>query len=103
MLKIYKVHNYVSIDGAPWREVIWGSFAPTEKRTSNEPLETEYPLHNASFEDTYEYLQNNDLDGLNRSTTYWRERPRVWVRYKDAWDTVSFKHFNTISYKREYK
>ena len=102
MLKVYKVYNYVSVDGADWREVICGTFAPTEKKTSSESLETEYILHDASFDKAYEYLRNNDLDGLGRSTTYWREKPIIWVRYDDAWDTVSYKHFNTISYKREY-
>ena len=103
MLKIYKVHNYVSIDGADWREVVWSWYMPTEKKASSEPIKTEYFLNNASFEEAYAYLQNSPLDGLGPSTTYWREKPRIWVRYDDAWDTVSYKHFNTISYKREYK
>ena len=76
---------------------------PTEKKASSEPIKTEYFLNNASFEEAYAYLQNSPLDGLGPSTTYWREKPRIWVRYDDAWDTVSYKHFNTISYKREYK
>ena len=103
MLKIYKVHNYVSIDGADWREVVWSWYMPIEKKVSSEPIKTEYFLNNASFEEAYAYLQNSPLDGLGPSTTYWREKPRIWVRYDDAWDTVSYKHFNTISYKREYK
>ena len=103
MLKVYRVYNYVSIDGAEWREVIWGWCDPTKTKVSDEPLDTEYLLHNTSFDDAYEYLQNNELDGLGIDTTYWKEKPIIWVRYEDAWDTVSYKRFNTISYKREYK
>lgn len=103
MLKIYKVRNYVSIDGADWRKVVWSWFIPTECKTSDEPLETEYILCDASFDKAREYLQNNDLDGMFNSNTYWRETPIICVRYDDAQDIVNYKHFNTISYKTEYE
>ena len=103
MLKVYKVHNYVSIDGDDWREVVWSWFIPTKCKTSSELLETEYRLHNASFNEAREYLQSNELDGIGNSSTYWRKKPIVWVRYDDARDIVNYRHFNTISYKTEYK
>lgn len=103
MLKVYKVHNYVSIDGDDWREVVWSWFIPTKCKTSSELLETEYRLHNASFNEAREYLQSNELDGIDNSSTYWRKKPIVWVRYDDARDIVNYRYFNTISYKTEYK
>ena len=103
MLKVYKIHNYVSIDGSDWREVIWSWCGPIQKITSNEPPETEYLLNCETFDRAYEYLQNNELDGLGPSTTFWIDRPTIWVRYDDAYDTVSYRRFNTISYKREYE
>lgn len=102
MLKIYKVHNYISINNSDWREVIWSWFGPIKKRTADEPLETKCLLHDVSFDEACEYLCNNELDGLGVGATFWRNKPTIWARYADAQDVVSYRHFNTISYKREY-
>ena len=103
MLKVYKVRNYVSIDGADWRRVVWSWFISTECKTSDEPLKTEHILCDASFDDAREYINNNELDGVTNDSTFWRQKPIICVRYYDAYELVSYKHLNTISYKREYE
>lgn len=103
MLKIYEVRNYVSVDGADWRQVVWSWFGPTECMATSEDVDTKHKLCEASFDEAYEHLQNSPLDGLYIDKTFWRERPIINIRYQDAREIVSYKHFEAISYKIEFK
>lgn len=98
MLKVYHIHDYISIDGSEWREV--GGYG--EKAIDGDP-ETELRLDNASFAEAYEYLTQYLLCGLYINTTFFRKKPTIEVSYNDAWDNVVYRHFDTISYKREYE
>jgi hypothetical protein len=97
MLKIYNIINYVSIDGAKWREVGSDTIA------SEEELETKLMMENLSFNEAREYLSNNHLDGIKNDNTFFRKRPTIKVNYYDAWDPVEYRYFNTISYKTTVK
>ena len=103
MLKVYKVHNYVSIDGAPWREVVWSWFGPIECKTTDKELNGENMLCHTSFDEAYAYLKNSPLDGLYASETFWRCKPRIGIRYRDTCDIVYYNHFDTISYNIIYE
>ena len=103
MLKVYKVHNYVSIDGSPWREVVWSWISPTECKITDKELKGENMLCHTSFDEAYAYLQNSPLDGLYASETFWRHQPRIGIRYEDAYDIVYYNHFDTISYNIIYE
>lgn len=105
MLKIYKVYNYVSIDGADWREVVNGWLSPTEHKVSDQLLETQHILCDASFDEVYDYLYNNKLDGVWDEFEGWfrKLKPIIQVRYRSAFDDVNYRHFNTMSYKIKYK
>lgn len=105
MLKIYQVHHYVSIDGAKWREVVNGWLTPTEHKVSDQLLEIQHILCDASFNEAYDYLHNNRLDGVWIDSKRWHRTiiPVIQVRYDDAFDDVNYKRFNTMSYKIEYK
>lgn len=103
MLKIYKVRNYVSVDGADWRQVIRGWLSDIECKASNEDLDMKYMARRLSFDEAREYLNGHKLDGVWNDTTFWRKKPTICVRYCDAWDDVIYKHFNTLSYKQEYE
>ena len=106
MLKIYKVHNYVSIDGADWREVLWsGCLTSIERKVSDEPLETQHILCNASFYEAYDYIHDNRLDGVYNSSDCWCRmiHPVIKVRYRDACDDVTYRRFISMSYKIEYE
>ena len=98
MLKVYNVYDYVSIDGAKWRAV-----GRTGYKVTDEEVENKLILDNASFEDAREFLSNNILDGVWNDSTFFRNKPTVCVGYQDAWEPVTYKRFNTISYKTEYK
>ena len=98
MLKVYNVYDYVSIDGAKWREV-----GRTGYKVTDEEVKNKLVLDNASFEEAREFLSNNVLDGVWNYSTFFRNKPAVCVSYQDAWDVVTYKRFNTISYKTEYK
>jgi hypothetical protein len=98
MLKVYYIRDYVSIDGSEWRSV--GGYG--EKVIDGEP-ENELRLDNASFNEVYEYLTRHLLSGVWNDTTFFRKKPLIQVSYNDAWDWVEYRHFNTMSYKREYK
>lgn len=98
MLKVYYIRDYVSIDGSEWRSV--GGCG--EKVIDGEP-ENELRLDNASFNEVYEYLTQHLLSGVWNDTTFFRKKPLIQVSYNDAWDWVEYRHFNTMSYKREYK
>lgn len=105
MLKIYKVHNYVSIDGADWREVLWSGLSPIEHKVFDEPPETQHILCNASFYEAYDYVHNNRLDGVYESSLclcrmIW---PAIKMRYRDAYDDVTYRNFISMSYKIEYE
>lgn len=97
MLKVYHIHDYVSIDGAEWREV--GGYG--EKAIDGDP-ETEIYLDNASFAEAYEYLTQHLLSGLYIDVTLFRKKPLIQVSYNDAFGWVEYRRFDTISYKREY-
>lgn len=98
MLKVYHIYDYVSIDGAQWREV--GGYG--EKAIDGDP-ETELCLNNASFADAYEYLTQHTLCGVYIDTTLFRKKPTIEISYNDAWNAAIYRHFSTISYKREYE
>lgn len=102
MLKIYKVYNYISVDGADWRQVIRGWLADIECKASHIDLGMEYMMHRLSFDEAREYLKNHKFDGIWNDTSFWKKQPTICVRYCDGWDDVVYKHFDTISYKTEY-
>lgn len=102
MLKIYKVYNYISVDGADWRQVIRGWLADIECKTSHIDLGMEYMMHRLSFDEARAYLNNHKFDGIWNDTTFLKKKPTICVRYCDVWDDVVYKHFDTISYKTEY-
>ncbi len=98
MLKVYKVHNYVSIDGADWREVNDGWI------TSEAELETESKiLNDVKFDEVLGYLFFCNLCGVSSNSTLFRKKPIIQVCYKDAFDMVEYRHFDRMSYKREFK
>jgi hypothetical protein len=97
MLKIYDVCDYVSIDGAKWREVGDGGY-----RITDEEVEDRLILDQASFEQAREYLSKNALWGVKNDSTLFRNKPTVRVYYVDAWDYVDYRRFDTMSYKRKY-
>lgn len=101
MLKIYKIHNYVSVDGSPWRRVIRGWLADTPCIAA-EDHSPDHPLCELTFEDAHEYLSNNELDGIWADKTFFRKKPIICARYADAFDDVTYKHFQFVSYKTEY-
>lgn len=103
MLKIYKAHNYVSIDDADWREVMRGWLSDIEFKASNEDIDMKYMARRLSFDEAREYLNGHKLDGVWNDTTFWRKKPTICVRYCDAWNDIVYKHFDTISYKQEYE
>lgn len=99
MLKVYHVYDYVSIDGAKWRTVGgYGGYKVTD-----EEVEAKLVLDNVSFEEVREFLSHNLLDGVWNESTFFRHKPTIAVHYQDAWDWVVYRHFDTMSYKREYK
>lgn len=97
MLKIYKVVSYVSVDGAKWRSV--GS---TGHCCTDEDLDVKFILDKSSFDEAREYISAHLLDGVWNSNTFWRNKPVIAVKYRDAWDEVVYKNFDTISYKNVY-
>ena len=98
MLKVYHIYDYVSIDGAEWREV--GGYG--EKVIDGEP-KSELRLDKASFNKAYEYLTQHHLSGVYNDVTLFRKKPLIQVSYTDTLDWITYRHFDTISYKREYK
>lgn len=97
MLKIYTVVSYVSIDGAKWRSVGSAGYCCTD-----EDLDIKVVLDNASFKEVCEYNSNHFIDGIWNSNTFWRKKPVIVVKYRDAWNDVVYKHFHTMSYKNVY-
>jgi KaiC/GvpD/RAD55 family RecA-like ATPase len=97
MLKIYTVVSYVSIDGAEWRSVGYAGYCCTD-----EDRDVKIILDNASFEEVREYNNAHFLDGVWNISTFWRNKPAIAIKYRDAWDDVVYKNFNTMSYKNVY-
>lgn len=97
MLKVYTVVSYVSVDGAKWRSVGHSGWCCTD-----EDRDVKLILDNASFEEVREYNDTHFLDGIWNSNTFWRNKPVIAVKYRDAWDDVVYKSFNTMSYKNVY-
>lgn len=97
MLKVYNVTDYVSIDGAPWREV-----SDTGYRVSDKELQTKLVLDEVSFDEAREFLSNNHIWGVWNYETLFRHKPIIAVSYYSNYEPVRYKHFNTISYKTEY-
>lgn len=98
MLKVYNVYDYVSINGAKWRAVGIDGYKVTDKEVKNKLI-----LDNASFEEAREFLSNHMLDGVWNDSTFFIGKPTVAINYQDTWEPVSYRRFDTISYKTEYK
>lgn len=97
MLKIYTITNYVSIDGADWREVGYGGHHTSDKK----PPDT--IVNHWSFDELREYLSKNHIDGVWNDIAFLRNIPTIRVRYADAWDSVEYRRFDMLFYKRTYK
>ena len=98
MLKVYYVRDYVSIDGSEWRRVGMCGYTVTD-----EEVEDKLVLDNVSFDEAREYLSKNILSSVWNDSTFFRHKPTVEVCYTGAWDPVSYRHFNTLSYKRKFE
>ncbi len=98
MLKVYNVYDYVSIDGAKWRRVGGVGYKVTDEAVENKLI-----LDNVSFAEVREFLSDKILSGVWNDSTFFRNKPTVVISYQDAFSPVSYKRFNTISYKTEYK
>lgn len=98
MLKVYSIKDYVSIDGADWREVGgWGHRVADDTKVPDS-----INIGQMSFDETYEYLSKNSLCGVYRDSTFFRYKPTIRVNYNDAWDDVAYQRFNTFAYKRTF-
>lgn len=97
MLKIYEVRDYVSIDGADWRRVGHCGY-----RVTDEEVEDRLVLDNVTFDEARAYLSENILSSVWNDETFFGHKPTVAIHYADAWDPVSYRSFNTISYKRKF-
>ena len=97
MLKVYNVYDRVSIDGAKWRTV--GGYG---YRVTDEEVKNKLVLDNVTFDEAREFLSQNILSGVWNDSTFFRNKPTVVVSYNDGWDPVSYRHFDTMSYKREF-
>lgn len=98
MLKIYDVIDYISIDGARWRSVGGWRYKATD-----DELENKLILNDVSFDEAREYFADHPLDGVCNDNTFFRNKPTIRVKYSDAWDSVEYRHFNKLSYKREFE
>lgn len=98
MLKKYNVYDYVSIDGADWRTVGGYGYRMFEEEPKNE-----LRLDNQTFDEAYEYLEHNYLSGVWSDVALFGKKPVIRISYNDAWDSVEYRHFKKISYKREFK
>ena len=98
MLKVYNATDYVSIDGAPWREV-----GCTGYTISDEELQTKLVLDEVSFDEAREFLSKNHIWGVWNDETLFRHKPIIAVNYYSNYEPVRYKHFNTISYETKYK
>lgn len=102
MLKVYKVYNYISIDGSDWRKVVESWWADDCWIVSDEKPIFKYILFDKSFNEVCEYLNNNNLDGIRKDYTFWKNKPVITVRYSDVFDDVEYRYFDEMFYKKEY-
>ena len=101
MLKVYKVIHYANIDNRGWFRVV-DSWWNGEYILSDKWMLPVY-IQPMSFAETREYLENHELVGVASGQTYFRKRPTVVFKsFKDI-EAYSYKHFNTFSYKTEFK
>ena len=98
MLKVYQVYKYASIDGGDWRQVGSSGYTITDEELSECIF-----LDNASFADTREYLKNNRLFGLYNDETFFKHKPVIKIDFNSAWEYVTYRNFDTLSYKIVYK
>ena len=96
MLKIYDVRDCVSIDGAKWR-VCGGGY-----KVSDEECENLLVLDKASFAEVCDFLNHGNLHGVWNDRTWPRHKPVVRIQYEGAFDLVTYRYFDTMSYKIEY-
>ena len=98
MLKVYSIKDYVSIDGADWREVGgWGHRVADDTKVPDS-----INIGQMSFDETYDHLSKNSLCGVYRDSTFFRHKPTIRIRYNDSWDDVAYQCFHTFAYKRTF-
>ena len=98
MLKIYRKHLYISINGEPWRELDADIIC---MRDNNQPLEDTL-FTNLSFEQCYNYISNYYEDASMQADTTLLNKPCIDIIYTDCLESVRYKRFNTISCKIIY-
>ena len=97
MLKVYTITDYVSIDGSDWREVGYGGHHVSDKKLPDTIV------NHWSFDELREYLSKHRLIGVKRDETLFCHKPIIYVNYTDAWDSVGYRRFKTLSYKRTFQ
>ena len=96
MLKVYDVRDYISIDGAKWR-VCGGGYKITDEECADLLV-----LDKASFAEVREFLSHGELHGAWNDSTLIRHKPVIRIQYEGAFDLVTYRHFDTMSYRIEY-
>ena len=98
MLKVYRVTNYVLVNGNECYKV--GRCHDT--MLDNLKITTT-TIDNGSFDEWCEFLQEQELDGIYYTTTFLRKKPCIVTHNWGYDDYKKYTHFDTLSYKSVYR
>ena len=97
MLKVYTVKSYVSINGEDW----WNVGRDGCTISDENPTEKVF-LDNTTFDECYEYVCHQPLDGICSSSTLFKNKPIIYIKDSHFYDH-RYDYFDTISYKYVYE
>lgn len=97
MLKVYTVKSYVSINGGDWQQVGRDGCTISDENPTDKIF-----LDNVTFDECYEYVCNQPLDGIYLGNTLFKKKPIIYIIDNHLYEH-RYDHFNTISYKYIYE
>lgn len=97
MLKVYTIKSYVSINGENWKHVGHDGHTMSDDNPTEEIF-----LDNATFNECYEYVINQPLDGICPDSTLFKKKPIIYIKDSSFYDH-RYDYFDTISYKYVYE
>lgn len=99
MLKIYQVNYYVSINTAPWERINAQGFHMFEE---SQVVPERIKWDNISFAECCAALETTIATGIYLSSSAFKRKPLICIHYAGDWESTTYKHFDTISFKVTY-
>lgn len=96
MLKIYEINYHVSINNGPWTRLDAQGFRMFEE---SQVTPERIKWDNISFAECCAELETTTVTGIYLYSSAFKRKPQICIHYAGDWESTTYKHFGTISFK----